>query len=330
VRLVIIHPDVRDHAPDLMALVPSVECLIKDVLQSTRALGYDVTAQALPCKSWALAGVVKELEVSRPDLILNLWGSALTGDWSHELLLPAALDLARLRYTGSGPLAIALAQRKDLTLKVLSASSVPTPDATLIERGCHVAAPPEFPVIVKPHREDASIGISHESVVFDQASLVRRVAWVHDEHGQPALVERFIEGREIVVGLLGNPPVCLPLWEAHFPNTPSGQPSIRTFASKWDLKHASDVVMGPATDLAGDARARCERVARNAFRSIALQDYARIDMRLSHDGTPYVIDVNPNCALSSGSTIQSAAAAAGISHTQLIGRICEAALARSD
>ena len=306
----------------------------RDVAGALASRGHEVTTLAVPGGDGARAALrtLETLVERAPDLVFNLCES-LGGDARHEAVLPALLDLQGLAYSGSGPQALGLALRKDLTKRILVAHGVPTPAAITVEEGAFVEAAPPFPLIVKPTREDASVGISRHSVVHSRAELESQVAEVHRAHRQPALGERYIEGRELYVSLVavpGAPPEVLPMHEIDFSAMPAHKPRIVSYDAKWDA--SSDEYAGTrsvrAMPLDAAVRARCEAAARAAFACLELRDYARVDLRLGADGVPYVIDVNPNCDLSDGAGVSRAASFAGIGYAELIERICRAALAR--
>ena len=303
----------------------------RDIAGALASLGHAVETLAIPPgpAHASVARVVGALAARPPDVVFNLCES-LAGDTRHEPVLPALLDLAGLRYTGSPAAALALALAKDLTKRVLVGAGVPTPEAVAIAPGRDPApAAALLPAIVKPAREDASNGISHRSVVQSRAQLAAQVAEIHARFGQPALVERFIDGREVYVSLVGHPPVALPMHEIDFA-LPAGRPRIVTYAGKWDKRSADYRGTTPTRAVLDErVRARCESAARAAFEALGLRDYARIDLRIDAAGNPFVIDVNPNCDLSRGAGVARAASYGGLSYADLIARVCEAALARA-
>jgi len=210
-----------------------------------------------------------------------------------------------------------------------------------VAAGCVVAGEGDpiprlrYPLIVKPVREDASIGIESGSVVYGEPAARAQAARIIERFHQPALIEEFIEGRDVTAALLtrgasGEPPELLPISEFDYTNLPAGEPRILTYDAKWDV--ASAAYMGsPAVypdDLKTDTVARIGSVARDAWDAIGLRDYARVDMRVPPDGPPVVIDVNPNPDLSTTAGFAGAAARVGISYETLIRRIVEGALAR--
>ena len=268
------------------------------------------------------------------DVVFNLC-EALDCDSRHEIVIPSLLDLMGVTYTGSAPFALGLALRKDRAKEVLRARGIPTPAAVCVESedalpGILAALALPFPLIVKPTREDASVGIHASSVAHDLASLERAARAVLRDLDQPALIERFIDGREIYVSLLGNaPPRALPFHEIDFTDLPEGLPRIVSYAGKWDVESMECIGTRPTRCLIDEPlRERVEQVARAAFTALDLCDYARIDVRLAADGTPYVIDVNPNCDLSADAGFARAAGYDGLAYAVLIEEVCLAALAR--
>jgi len=177
------------------------------------------------------------------------------------------------------------------------------------------------------------VGITSESVVRDRAGLERQVTVVLARYRQPALVERYIEGREIYVSMLARPegePETLPLYEIDFSAMPADRPRIVSFEGKW--VESSPEFDGtkpiPCGELPAGVAARIASVAETAFAAMELRDYGRLDLRLGDDGTPYVIDVNPNCDLSETAGFARAGRAAGLGYDDLIRRIAELALSR--
>ncbi len=276
-----------------------------------------------------LGHLLDDLARDRPDVVFNLCES-LRGDSRHEIVVPSLLDLADVPYTGSGPFALGLALRKDRAKALLRDRGVPTPESTTIADGDVSACRLPFPLIVKPTREDASVGISSASVVHDRAALAAAVARVVGELRQPALVERYVDGREMYVSLLGNaPPEALPMHEIDFSHMPTGLPRIVSYSGKWDTSSAEYAGTLPVRCiLDDDVRARVEAAARAAFEALGLTDYGRVDVRLAADHTPYVIDVNPNCDLSDGAGFSRAAGYGGLAYDALVERVCRIALVR--
>jgi D-alanine-D-alanine ligase len=277
-------------------------------------------------------GTAAEIARVAPDAVFNLCES-IDGAAHLEPLLPLLMEQAGIAYTGSPPLALGLALSKPRAKDVLRGAGVPTPEAVTLTTPDVSALELAFPLIVKPAREDASVGITSESVVHDREALERQVTVVLARYRQPALVERYIEGREIYVSMLGRPgndPEMLPLHEIDFSEMPVDRPKIVSFEGKWVESSPEFRGTKPVrcAGLAADVEARIAAVARTAFAAMELRDYGRLDLRVADDGTPYVIDVNPNCDLSETAGFARAGRAAGLGYDDLVRRIVDLALGR--
>jgi D-alanine-D-alanine ligase len=325
------------HNRDFESAQADPENVSREDIRETAGAVVDVLARAgFGVDAYAVdddvLGAAADIAGFEPDAVFNLCES-MGSDNSFEPLLPLLLERAGIAYTGSPPLTLGLALNKHKAKDVLRGSAVPTPPAvTLVSPDVSRVELP-FPLIVKPAREDASVGISSESVVHDRAALERQVTVVLARYRQPALVERYIEGREIYVSMLAGPdgePETLPLSEIDFSAMPTDRPRIVSFEGKWIESspefHGTKPV--PCGELPAGVGARIAEVAQAAFAAMELRDYGRLDLRLAADGTPYVIDVNPNCDLSETAGFARAGRAAGLGYDDLIRRIAELALSR--
>jgi len=301
---------------------------------------YEAIASALRSEGFAvelyniqdnLARLERFLLCDVPDAVFNLV-EIFDGDARLEAAVTGYLDLCGVPYTGSGPFALALCQRKALTKHILLQQRIRTPRFKLL-RTPRVAPRHglRYPLIVKPAREDASLGVEADSVVYDFAGLRERAAVLYERFRQPILMEEFIAGRELHVAVLGNdPPVVLPLLEYDFSELPEDHPPIITYAVKWnplDLSYHKVHALCPADldpRIADDVR----RLALRAYAATYCRDYARIDVRVSEDGRPYVLEVNPNPDLTEGVSFMDSAEKAGLTFSQTLRRIVELALAR--
>jgi D-alanine-D-alanine ligase len=300
-----------------------------DVKDACAGFGFD--ADILGVAGPDLGACLERLKKLAPDLVFNLTES-LAQDSNNEIVMPAVFDMLSIPFTGSGSMGLGLCLHKPKAKDILRARGVPTPASFTVERakdaaGCDLP----FPLFVKLAREDASVGIRDDNVIWDRRSLVKRVRAMLDEFQQPVLIERYIEGREVYVTLLGNERVsALPFHEIDFSNMPAGRPHIVGYAAKWDENSPEYNGTTPVAvkDMPASMRASIERTAVAAFKALELRDYGRVDFRVAEDGTPYVIDVNPNCDISPDAGVARAARAAGMTFPQLIGRICEIAWER--
>lgn len=288
---------------------------------------------------------LEALERAAPDVVFHL-AESVRGEARFEAAVAWLLEWARIPYTGSGPVALTLALDKPLARGALTARSVPVPRGFVIEH-----ADAELPStdlsysrgqrwIVKPSREDASHGISIESVVGDEPSLRARAAYILERYAQPALVEEFIDGRELNVSILGTgeDALVLPLAEIDFTRFPRGQPPLVTYAAKWiedsPEYQGTPAIAARALEPALERRIRETAIA--AYHALGLSGYGRIDLRLCEKRGPLVLDVNPNPDISPDAGFARAAARGGITYAELISKIVHeaqsrfAALDRSD
>jgi D-alanine-D-alanine ligase len=297
-----------------------------EVLEALRANGHDAFFHQLKDERSLL-----DLARLEAELVFNLT-EAYAGDDSKEAHVAAFLDLLELPYTGAGPQALFLAQDKALAKKVFTFHGIRTPSFASSYRGRidHVDEL-DFPLIVKPSSEDSSIGIDAGSVVTSVKEMMERIALLHERFDCPALIEEFIEGREIYVGVLGDEePEALPPVEMDLSKLPKGMPRIAGTEVKWEkgTEAYAATRSAVARDLPEDLARRIGETALAAYNALGLRDYGRIDLRVTPKGDIYVIEANPNPWLAPEAELAMAAAAAGRDYPKLIGEIADRALAR--
>jgi D-alanine-D-alanine ligase len=297
------------------------------VMRGLRALGHEVEQLGLDA---SLAPLHAALDRFAPHIVFNLL-IELRDSGGFEPHVVAALEARAVRYTGCNSEGLVLTRDKAITKKLLAWHGIPSPEFATFRRGRRRRAKNglAFPMIVKPIDEGGSYGIRRASLVRSADALERRVRWVHRHCGHDAIAERYIDGREITVGLLGNRrPHCLPLWETHFDGLSDGAPRIATERIKWSLKQrrACAVHSGPARRLPGGVPAAIERLALRAWRVLRLSGFARIDFRVDAAGQPWLIDVNANPDVDFQEDFARAAAHDGITPTQLLQRILDLGL----
>jgi D-alanine-D-alanine ligase len=189
----------------------------------------------------------------------------------------------------------------------------------------------EYPLIVKPAHEDGSVGISDASVVSSPVELRRRIRRVFEEFEQPALVEQYIEGRELNVAILGNKnPTILPISEIDFSGLSEGMPRIVSYEAKWmhgTVHYEGTKGVCPA-QVTPQQEATLKETALRCVRLIGCRDYARVDFRMTPGGDIYVLEVNPNPDISDEAGFARSARAFGLSFPEVIGRIMDAAMER--
>lgn len=278
------------------------------------------------------ASLVEILDREGPiDVALNLCES-LRGDPRYEIPVPVLLESRGIDYTGNPPLALRQCLDKGKARDALESAGVPIPAGGFLTDRAQLARMPDLPVpaIVKPGRQDGSIGIESGSVVRTRLALERRVAYVIGELGQPAVVEAFVDGREFNVAILGDlEPRCLPIAEIDFSGMPANVPKIVSYKAKWHTRtkeFKGTVPVYGTTDEALSRRLR--KAALGAFRALSLRDYARVDLRVDAQGRPFVVDVNPNCDIAPDAGFPRSAAKNGLEYEALIQTLIGFALDR--
>ncbi len=299
----------------------------EEVFEALEKLGHEPTYMALDGEDKSLLGLSRQ----ETDLFFNLVES-YAGDDTMEMHVAAFLDLLGRPYTGAGPQGLYLAQDKGLAKKLFHFYGIRTPYfATCYQGKLDHAQDIKFPLIIKPASEDGSLGIDKGSVVESVKELMERIHYVQEEFNLPALIEEYIEGREIYAGVLGNQnPEVLPLIELDLSKLPEGMPKVAGTEVKWEKDSEAYKVTksAPVENLDEEITELLSTTALNAYRILKLRDYGRIDMRLTEKGEVYVIEANPNPWLSSNAEFFMAAKKSGRSYTDMIAQIIE--LARSD
>ncbi|HEV7734724.1 MAG TPA: D-alanine--D-alanine ligase [Candidatus Binatia bacterium] len=300
-----------------------------DVVSTLRELGHEV--QCLGVGS-DLAVVRKAVGELQPHAVFNL-----LEDFHdvpiYDQNVVSYLELLRVPYTGCNPRGLMLARDKAISKKLLTFHRLPVPEFAVFRMGRAVRRPGKlsYPLIVKSLTKEGSAGIAQTSIVHDDEKLAERVAFIHKRLGTDAIAERFIHGRELYVGILGNARLqCFPIWELLFTNMPDEAPRIATQKVKWDAayqkKHGimSDVAKG----LPADQVTRITQICKRIYRILELSGYARIDLRLDTEGRVYVLEANPNPQLAYGEDFAESAERAGLDYDALIQRIVNLALQR--
>jgi D-alanine-D-alanine ligase len=300
----------------------------EEIFAALEKLGHEPSYHVLDGRQQSLLALAK----SGADLIFNLTES-YAGDDSKEMHIAAFLDLLEIPYTGSGPHGHILAQDKSIAKKMFAFHGIQSPYFATSYRGTiDHAHDISFPLIVKPTSEDGSIGIDAAAVVTSVKELMERVAYIQTEFDSPALIEEYIEGREIYAAILGSYETvhALPLVELDLSKLPKGLPKIASQDVKFekDTEAYKKTKSAIADDLEEETATKLTETAVKAYRAVKLRDYGRIDMRLSSKGEVYVIEANPNPWLSSGQEFAMAAKKSGLSYTQMIAEIVELAMAR--
>lgn len=300
---------------------------VEAISDSLRELGHEPVTVAIDGRIPTLHRLAR----NDADLFFNLVES-YAGDDSMEMHFAAYLDLVGRRYTGAGPQGSYLAMEKSVAKKIVRYHDLHTPFSAVVNKGVvEHSQDISLPVIVKPASEDASKGIDASSVVNSVKDLLDQISYIHEEFECAALIEEYIEGREIYAAVLGNErPEVLPPIELDLSKLPKGMPKIAGYEVKFDTTTEAyqKTKSAPAKDLDEETLTQINETAVTAFRALKLRDYARIDLRVDKKGRVYVIEANPNPWLDPTAEFAMAAKAGGRTYTAMIGEIVEQALSR--
>ncbi|MEO8601145.1 MAG: ATP-grasp domain-containing protein [bacterium] len=292
-----------------------------DVTITLKNLGHEVHN----CGVGSDLGVIrKAIDEVKPHIVLNLL-EHFHGVPLFDQNVVSYLELLRMPYTGCNPRGLMLARDKGLSKKLLAYHRLPVPDFAVFPIGRKVRRPKKlsFPLIVKSLTREASTGISQASVVEDDEKLIERVRFIHEAIGTDAIVERYIDGRELYVGVIGNQRLdVFPVWELLFTKMPDELWHIATDRVKWSRVYQQKRgIKTSAAKLPDELAERVQHVCKRIYRTLDLSGYARIDFRLDASGKMYVLEANPNPQLAYGEDFAESAERAGLGYPELLQRI---------
>ena len=298
-----------------------------DVIQTLRAGGHEVRALGVLDSITELRSTIADWQ---PDVVFNLL-EEFDGIVSYDQHVIAFLEMLRQPYTGCNPRGLLLSRDKALCKQVFAFHRIPSPQFAVFGRGQRVTLPRKlrYPLFVKSSTDDASLGISQASVVEDKAKLKERIEFVIEQHKSDVLVEEYIEGRELYVGVLGNQRLTrFPVWELNFGTMQSNGSAIATRKVKWDAKYRAKygIDSAPAHDLPPGVEARLDRMSRRMYRALGLTGYARMDFRMREDGSLYALEANANPHLAQDEDFARSAEAAGRNYGELLDSIVKLGL----
>ncbi len=294
---------------------------------------YDVTAclekSGHTVRALGLGDNLSELRSAitdwKPDIAFNLL-EEFQGIVTYDQHVVAFLELMRQPYTGCNPRGMMISRDKVLSKQILAYHRIPTPGFALIRRGQRykLSRKLKFPLFVKSATEDASLGISQASIVHDADKLKERIEFIHEQTSSDALVEEYIEGRELYVGVLGNERLrTFPVWEMDFGTLPDVMAGIATRKVKWDRRYQKKhgIRTGSAANLPEGAGAYLDKLSKRIYRALYLSGYARMDFRMRPDGSVFVLEANANPNISHGEDFAESANAVGIDYPSLLDQI---------
>ena len=270
-----------------------------DVVSTLRKLGHDVKPLGVKSDLGVLRSAVEDW---KPHIAFNLL-EEFDGVAVYDQNVVSYLELLHVPYTGCNPRGLMLARDKALSKKLFSFHRIPFPDFMVVPQGRTVKRPKglSFPLIVKSVTEEASHGISQASIVQDDVKLKERVEFIHANIGTGALIERYIEGREFYVGVMGNGHVhVLPVWELIMDKLPDDARRIATERVKWNRTYQTKygIRSEEAKNLPEGKAGEIQHLAKRVYSALGLSGYARIDVRMDAAGSVYVLEANPNPQIS--------------------------------
>ena len=292
-----------------------------DVVRTLKVLGHEVRVIGVHDDLTPIRATIDDF---KPTITFNLM-EAFDDVVVFDQNVVSYLELLKVPYTGCNPRGLTLSRDKGLAKKLLAYHRIPVPDFLVVSLGNKVKLPKRlhFPLIVKSLTYESSTGISQASVVENDEQLNKRVQFIHDTIMTPAIVEEFIDGRELYVGVLGNNRLqTFPVWEMSFSKMPENNWKIATERVKWSVnyqkKHGIDTAVAALPD---DMSAKVQHLAKRVYRALDLSGYARIDLRMKATGELSVIEANPNPQLAHGEDFAESAQGAGVTYAKLIERI---------
>jgi D-alanine-D-alanine ligase len=292
-----------------------------DVVTSLRRSGHELSVSEVHDD---LSPIRRSIYEFKPTIVFNLL-EAFDNIGVFDQNVVSYLELLRVPYTGCNPRGLTLARDKALARKLLAYHRIPTPDFTVVPVGRKPVLPKrlDYPLIVKSLTYESSVGISQASVVENEEQMVKRVRFIHDTILTPAIVEQFVNGRELYVGVLGNHRLrVFPVWEMSFERMPEDNWRIATERVKRNVEYQKKHGIDTARAQLGDEQAAdIQHLAKRAYRALELTGYGRIDFRLDGNGKAYVLEANPNPHLAEEEDFAQSARCAEVSYSKLLERI---------
>ena len=309
------------------ALGASPDINILDTVEAVERALRDAGHEAVRLPVNPDARWIERLRRARVELVFNLC-EGIDGVSALEPAVVGVLELLGLPYTGSASWTTAVCLRKHVVNDLLRGAGLPVPEFAVVRRGQPLRADVPFPAICKPAAEDASVGVEQRSVVRSARALSSRLRAMH-ERWEEVLVQRYVDGREVNVGALGDR--VLPIAEIDFAAMPGNRWRIVTYRSKWDVGSEEDLGAAPRcpADLPEPLAAEIGRIAREAWRVVGGVGYGRCDFRIDAEGRPWILEVNANPDIAPDAGLARMARTVGVDYPALVLAVCELALERA-
>jgi D-alanine-D-alanine ligase len=279
--------------------------------------------------------IIDEVKAHPPDVVFNLT-EHFNARSAYDRNVAGLLEMLDVRYTGSGPVGLTLCKNKGMAKEILAYHRIRVPDSVVFTPGSVVRRPKRltFPLFIKPLNEEASYGISQDSFVENDQAFEERVRFIHERMNQEALVEEYIDGRELYVSVMGNRRLrVFPIREVIFGEVPDGRPRFSTFKAKWDDAYRKrwGIENIFAAPLPNGMAERIARICKKVYQVLRIRGYGRIDLRVTPEGEIVILEANPNPNLDRDDEFAQSAMKAGGSYEDLVQGILRLALMqRSD
>lgn len=298
----------------------------KDVKKALIKLGHQVIPHGIHDDIVPFIELVKS---QKPDLVFNM-SEAFSGKRDFEPNMTALMQLVGVPFTGAGPMSLQLCKDKGLTKVILNYHQIKTPQFLVIKKSKSIQSLKKFsyPAIIKPLQLESSEGISQVSYVENEKEALSRIKFIHDKYNVDAIIEEFIDGREVYVSVLGNEKLnVFPPREMFFKQIPEDEPKFATYKSKWDQDYRKKwgIDSGWATDLPEPTRKKLFDVCKKIYRVLGIQGFGRIDLRIKDDEI-YFIEANPNPSIAKKEDYALSAHKGGVEYEELIAKIVSLSL----
>jgi D-alanine-D-alanine ligase len=329
--LVLMHADLVP--PEDITGKPGSEVEYKteyDVLTGLRDLGHEAQPIGLYDDLAPLRHAIQDF---KPHIAFNLL-EEFRGEPMLDQNVVSYLELVQVPYTGCNPRGLIIARDKALSKKILHYHRIRVPRFAVVAAGRNLKRKParlDYPLIVKSQVDDASMSIAEASLVNSDEKLAERIEFMHANVGSSLILEQYVDGRELYVGVMGNSRLqVLPVWELEMRRLRADAPKIATQRVKWsrEFQKRRGVKIGRARNLPPEVERLLVKTSKRIYRALQLSGYARVDFRLDAQGRPYFLEANPNPEIGYGEEFAEAAEAAGIDYEPLLGRILAIGLRR--
>ncbi len=298
----------------------------RDVKTTLQKLGHDVIPFGIYNDIEPFLKLVRE---EKPDLVFNM-SEAFSGKRDFEPNLTALMQLVGVPFTGAGPMSLQLCKDKGLTKVILGYHQIQTPKFLVAKKGKTLQSLKkfDFPAIIKPLQLESSEGISQVSYVENEKEAMARIKFVHERLQADAIIEEFIDGREVYVSILGNEKLSVfPPRELFFKQVPEDEPKFATYKSKWDQQYRKrwGIDSGWMDGISESTQRKLYEVCKKIYRLLHIQGFGRIDLRIKNDEI-YFIEANPNPSIARKEDYALSAHKGGIEYEELIAKIVSLSL----